>query len=168
MTRHSSPTCRDGFSMLELVISILIMAILAAVAIPRISNRLDDYQAQAAAERLAADLKFAAEYARTHGTTETITFSTDRDLYSFSSVMNPDNPGQIYEIVLTDAPYSTHLTEVWRVDDSGTRIAPATSISFSGWGFAPSNYAIQVRANEEIRTVRVTAASGTVEVEDGK
>ena len=77
---------RRGFSMIEVIISVMIVGVLAAVATPRIVNSISSYRADAAAERLTADLELAASYARDHGTSETVTFSASAPLKSASGV----------------------------------------------------------------------------------
>lgn len=90
------PKSRGGSTLIDIVVTILIIGILAASAAPRFSNSLNFFRLNMAAERLAADLKYAGTLARVSGKEVRI---------DFKAGTRPDEslrPGQRYHLVYRD------------------------------------------------------------------
>ena len=62
--RAASCSARGGFSLFELLIAMSVIAIIAAVAVPRYASSVGRYRAESAARRVAADLTLAQAKAR--------------------------------------------------------------------------------------------------------
>lgn len=75
--RYARPErCRPsrGVTLVELTMVVLIIDILAMVAAPRHIGSLAHFRVEAAARRIAADLEWARQTARTTGVNQTVTF----------------------------------------------------------------------------------------------
>lgn len=100
-TRRSA----QGFTLVELMIVMVIVAIVAAIAIPRYSQASARQQLSSAADRVAADLELARTRARAASQTVTVAFSTSSDRYQFNSV-----GGEAVIIELDESPYNVEIT----------------------------------------------------------
>ena len=141
--------------MLEVIVTVAIVGLLAAVAAPRVSNGITTYRANAAAERIAADLELASSWARDHGASETVTFNTKRNAYSFSSISSSGRTTP-YVVELAESPYEAVITTV----------EPETgSITFDGYGFSEDGLKVVISVGQSVRTVLLDAATSRVEIE---
>jgi prepilin-type N-terminal cleavage/methylation domain-containing protein len=86
MARHASlPTPRDrGFSLIEMLIVVTIVAIMAAVALPNIGQYIKNYRIKGAAQLVAGDLNAARSRAIMANTNNGVSFViVDRDSFRF-------------------------------------------------------------------------------------
>ena len=150
---------RSGYSLLELVITILVLGIIASVATPRLVDSLAGYRADSAAARIVADLALAQKHARTTGTSETVTFDRARNRYSFSSITDSDRGGIVYEVDLTNYPYDAQLTRL--------KLTSGESITFDGFGFVNGGGKLKITTDGVSRIIVIDAATGSAQVEGG-
>ncbi len=144
--------------MTEIVVTTLIMGLMAGAAVPRIITDVSDYRAEAAANRIAADLRFAQKRARTTGISETVTFDVTNDRYSFSTISDPKSLNQIYSVDISEYPYSAQLETV--------NIGGAQSVTFNGLGFPGASGTLVVTSGQASWEVQLEAASGTLTVSE--
>lgn len=71
---------RRGFTLIEVLLTIAILAIIAAAVIPQLSSDLPE-RLDAAAQVVAADLEYARSLAVANNSTYRVTFDCDQDLY---------------------------------------------------------------------------------------
>lgn len=143
---------RRGVTMMDLVVSILITAILAAVAAPRLAHAVSSYRIQALTERMLSDLKMAQETARSTGQKETVTFDVASNQYSMSSITALDSSEAVYSLNVTKYPYSASLTSAL--------FSGQSTITFNGYGFPDSGGVIELASGSETRTINVNGATG--------
>lgn len=146
---------RRGVSLIDMTVTMMILGILAAAAVPRMTRSLFSYQADAAAARIAADLEHVAKYARTKGRAETVTFDTARERYTCTTIRHPNSPLDIYSVDLSEYPYSGTIE---RVSFGGQ-----TSVTFDGYGFPDADGKVVIRVGNSTRTVKLYQATGNVE-----
>ena len=147
---------RRGFSLMEVVVTTLIMGVMAGVAVPRIMYNLSDYRAESAANRIAADLRLAQKYARTTGSSETATFDVVNDRYSFSTIPDPKTKAQVYSVNVSESPYSAMISSV--------NMGGGTSVTFNGLGFPETSGTLSVTAGQSSWIIKLEAASGSLTV----
>jgi type II secretion system protein H len=103
---HDKPAREAGFSLVEMLIVIAIIAIMAAVAIPNIAGYLRNYKVRGAAQQVAGEMQQARAKAIMGNVNAGITFAiVDADSYRFVSddalLANPvDTPyvGALHEL----------------------------------------------------------------------
>ena len=149
---------KRGFSILELIIVVLLLGILAAVAIPKVSKSLAAYQAKVAASRLAADLRYLQSSARVNQTPVTVVFrianSTGAGKYASNGIANANPYREEVTVEFGHWPYIAKLSSVQgeiELDQNG---------NFSADSMITLNNGLPNQ-----RSVLVSAATGKVTVQ---
>jgi prepilin-type N-terminal cleavage/methylation domain-containing protein len=148
---------RGGFSLFELLIAMSIIAIIAAVAVPRYANSVGRYRAEAAARRVAADLALAQAKARAASSGQSVTFNTTAGSYTVTGALNLDHPKSIYTVNLAGDPY--HVA-IGYADFGG-----APQAQFDMFGVPAFGGKVMVYAGDYARTVSLVKEDGTVTVQ---
>ena len=149
---------RAGFTLVELVITVLIIGILAAVAAPKYAHSLSRFRAETAARRVAADLRLAQREAESSSASRTIQFGVPTpDAYTLVGVKDINHADQTYQIDLSGAPYSSFIVSINFGGDA--------DLVFDGYGVPDSGGTVVVESGGYQRTVSVDADSGKVEVQ---
>jgi type II secretion system protein H len=155
-----APQRQAGFTLVELVVLLLIMAMLASMAIPRFASASARYRVDAAARRVAADLTLACRNAYQSSSSRTVTFNVGADSYELSHVGDLDRPAENYEVSLAGEP---HYATIVSADFAGQ-----TKIAFNGFGvpvgIEGSAGTVVIRVGDEVRTVVLDGTTGEVAI----
>jgi prepilin-type N-terminal cleavage/methylation domain-containing protein len=146
---------RSAFSLMEVVIVMLLMAILSAVAAPAFIDSLAFHRVETAARRVKADLELARQTAKLKSATQTVTFSGPA--YTMSSgVVDLDAPVTAYAVDLALAPY--------KMNNVVANFGGVPTASFNGFGTPTSGGAVVLTTPRHQCTVTLNAATGLVTI----
>jgi type II secretory pathway pseudopilin PulG len=148
-----------AFSILELVMVTIILAIVAAIAAPRYANAVALQRVEAAAQRVANDLALAQRRARFSSTSQTVNFDVDGEFYVVPGMQDPDHPSKAYTVPLSDDPYAASIVSA---DFAGT-----TSVTFDGYGVPDNSGTIVIQSNTRRKTITVHGVTGRATISDG-
>ena len=155
MTRNNqAESRRRGFSIVELVLVITILAVVAAIAAPRYAVALDGYRAEHAARRIVADISATQAAARATATTQAVVFNPATNSYSLPTVVAGNASTRI---TLGDAPF-------YAVLESASFNGNAT-LTFNGYAMPRSAGTVVVRSGQTRRTISVAIVSGAASVQ---
>ena len=155
--QHSHSSQREGFSLTEMLIVVLIMGIVAAVAQPRFAAALHAHQAVTLARHIAADIDTVRQTARAASNSKSITFNAGARTYTLNGVTNPDRRNAAYIVSLTN--YSS-VANFGTVNLGGDAV-----LSFNGFGFPDSSGTIQVIVGGSSKTINVDAVTGSTVIQ---
>ena len=151
---------RPGFTLVEAVIVLAVMAILAAIAAPRYSATMANYRVTLAARRLAADVALAQSAARAASASRTIVFDASHNSYAIANVAALDGRGGSYAVALGADPYAVAINSVTFTDN----VADST-LKFDGFGAPDSGATIVLKFGAYQRTVLVDGTTGAATVQ---
>jgi type II secretory pathway pseudopilin PulG len=143
--------------LVEVTIVLLIMAIVAAVAAPRMANSLSYFRADAAAKRIAVDIALAQRHAMTNSTAQTVQFITATNSYTLPGMKDINHPALAYVVKLADPPCESTLASAVFGADS--------IVIFDQYGLPDSGGSAVVRAGDHQRTITVDANTGKVTIQ---
>jgi Tfp pilus assembly protein FimT len=133
---------------------VALLAMIAAVVIPRYNNSLCSYRAARAASRLAADLAMARNDAWACGTSRTVTLDTVNNQYQLTGIPDPDHKTQANTTVsFAPAPYCATLV---------SSTFQNNTITFNGYGTPSAGGQIVLSAGAYSKTVVLDAVTGHV------
>ncbi len=160
--------------MIELVAVMMVMGILAAVAIPKYFDSLDGSRVDAAANRIAADLKLCRARAVLKGSSsmESAKFYTGMEKYTLWLTPDIDDPSNYYWVNLSNASYPVDLVSSTFTNQLGAKSVMSISFDMYGrpWcGNSPVSPMVDgrivVRSGSEERTVVINPVTGLATVQ---
>jgi prepilin-type N-terminal cleavage/methylation domain-containing protein len=170
MMKSTSRTTRAAYTLVEIIIVILVMAIAAAIVIPNIGSAANN-QALSAAQTLQSDLEVARSMAVTTQQPYSLVFSDDLQSYKVvanyaggpylaaAAINHPVNSGQLFQVHLGSLNGMSGVT-VANVSFGGT----PQYVTFGSLGdpIAPGTVVIQSGATQF--TVMVESLTGIITV----
>lgn len=146
-----------GFTLIELVIVVATVAILAAIAIPRMAGTLARRRIEFAAGRVVSDLRLAQRQARLSSASRTVQFDVASNSYRLLGVPSLNGPSGEYTVRLTDTPYEVSVVSASFGGDA--------RLIFDGYGVPDSGGSVVLGSGGNQATISVDPASGTATVQ---
>jgi prepilin-type N-terminal cleavage/methylation domain-containing protein len=148
MRQYENKRCRNGFTLVELIIVVVILSIAALIAVPMVSNTAD-IQVRSAANQIAAHLDYAKSMAITHQQSHSVVFDVSNESYQVQDeggnlIDHPVNPGDFVvnlsntgldKVDIADADFDGDITKAITFDYLGSpyhgeSTAPGDSLNF--------------------------------------
>lgn len=155
MTSTTLTSSRRAFSLIELVLVLSIVAIVAAIALPRYGRSTTRYRVELAAQRIIADLDYARSYARQTSQGVTVQFGDGADQLDIPAAPGL-KPGSAYQTQLAAEPYRVAITSPSFGGDA--------DVIFDGYGMPDSGGTVDVQAGSLSITVTLDADTGKASV----
>jgi prepilin-type N-terminal cleavage/methylation domain-containing protein len=146
-----------GFSLVEVVLVTAIIAVCAAIAIPRYGSAAGRYRADLAARRVAADLRQAQSRARMISAACTIAFTPSTSKYQIVNAPSFDGAGGTYTVDLTVPPYQARIVSA--------NFNGSDQVAFSGWGLPNKAGTVVIAVGPEQRTISLNGQTGQVSIQ---
>ncbi|MDP6543810.1 MAG: prepilin-type N-terminal cleavage/methylation domain-containing protein [Phycisphaerae bacterium] len=147
-----------GFSLLELVVVLVIMAILAAIVTPRYGQAIARYRVAAVAKKVAADLTFARKRARISSSSQAVNFNVAENAYQLPGVTDSKTAASDYSVTLSSSRYKARIVSA---DFDGD-----ADVTFDGYGVPDSGGTVVVAVGDYSKTILLDADSGKAEVQE--
>ncbi len=145
-------TARRAFTLIDLVVTMLIIGILTAVAAPKFASALHRTRVEQAAKRIQIDLRYARQNAISRSSNLIVQFNSATDSYTIPALPDLNRPGRPYSVALQSAPYSATLVSASLGLDS--------DILFDRFGNPDSGGTITVASGGYLQTVTIDPETG--------
>lgn len=151
---RSRGTSRGAFTLVEVLLVLSLMAVVAAIAVPRYVASITHYRLGVAARRIAVDLAVARQRAKTTSASQAVVFNVAANRYEMPGV--PPLPGTTgtYAVALGGDPY--------RVTLLSADFAGGSTVTFSAYGFPSSGGTVVVTAGDVTKTITLDPDTGRV------
>jgi type II secretory pathway pseudopilin PulG len=147
-----------AFSIVEVVMVVVIMAILSGIAVPRFANSISNHRAESAAKRIAADLALARHRAMESNVAQTLTFNTVNLSYQNLAMQDINTASGTYQVFLSMEPYrATSLSAVFGAD---------AEIQFDIYGRPDSAGTVIVGVGSRQKTISLDAETSMTTITD--
>jgi prepilin-type N-terminal cleavage/methylation domain-containing protein len=161
---------REGFSFVELVLVMAIIAIVAGIAIPRYAHAIASYRAATAAHRVVSDIYLAQSSARGTSSSAQVVFSPGPNGgYTMAGVKDLETGADTYTVSLAVEPYLAQMVSATTNSSTkGTKSAVAgqsVRLTFDGYGVGDADLTVVIQSGSEQRTVRFDRAAGRCAVQ---
>lgn len=158
--KYSRICHRDkGFTLIEILIVVIILAIAAAIAIPRMGSA-GAMQMRAAADMIAADLEYAKSMATSRQADYTVIFNTSAESYQIedaSGVIN--HPVKVGSQFIINFSADSRLDEV---DITNVNFNSTSQVQFDRLGSPDNAGTITLQAGGVSATITVEAVTGYI------
>lgn len=157
---------RKAFVLIELVAVMVILGVLSASSVIIISNLISGIQLSAAADRLAADIRYAQGLANAEGRRHGVVFSiSPQNCYAVytttGTVENPGKPGNPFVVDL-GADFSTSIASVEINGGSKVEFNPLGAPYDANGSALLQEAAISLNKGGSAKSVRITPRTGRV------
>ena len=144
-----------GFTFVELVMVVATVALVAAIAVPRMTNASQRYKADLAARRIAGDIELARQEAAASSSPRTVIFDAAALTYTIqgSAGLNGEVTG--YKASLKQAPYEATTIRV-----KFAAVPPPTVLTYDGFGKPNAGASIIITAGGQSKTISVDPNTG--------
>jgi len=146
----------SAFSLVELLVVITIISVSASIAVPMYAGALTRYRADAAAQRIVADLNYARQRARVTGSNVIVQIKQGTDCVVLWDVPSLDNPNAEWAIDMSAKPYNADILSA---------TFTAGKVTFDGYGYPDAGGSIALVVGTETRTVVLDPDSGKAAVQ---
>lgn len=146
----SEGTTRKGFSLVELTVVLVVLAMVGAIAFPRWAAAQANYQLQHARQRLERDLLLVQASARAAGADRRVLFNLAANTYELEGVGG--SLDGVAVVALDEEPFGAQLIGLTG-DDAG-------AWTFDGYGaFAGGSLTLRVAGVDRVLAVRYTSGA---------
>lgn len=158
--KYSRICHRDkGFTLVEILIVVIILAIAAAIAIPRMGSA-GAMQMRAAADMIAADLEYAKSMATSRQANYTVIFNTSAESYQIE-----DAGGVISHPVKVGSQFIINFSADSRLDEvdiTNVNFNSTSQVKFDRLGSPDNGGTITLQAGGVSATITVEAVTGYI------
>lgn len=141
-----------GFSLIELVLTTVIVGVVAAMAVPRYADALARYHIEGAARRVVADIDHARNRAEASSGDVAVYFDIANSTIRVPGLPSLTQPDVEFSTVLADEPYHTRMT--------GADFNGNARLDFNGYGKPAAGGTIVLRSGGLTRTITVDGDTG--------
>lgn len=145
-----------GFTLIEIVLVLAIIATLTAIAAPRYVNSVLNYRVNAAARRVVTDLEYARAKAKAASLGRTVFFDAVNDRYTISGESDPIDKAASYVVHLSAAPYRATIRSLDLGGDG--------QIVFDGYGMPDADGVVIVQVGTMQKSVDINGATGEIAI----
>lgn len=154
---------KNGFTLIEIVIVILLIGILAAALAPRLFRQADSFKVEAAAEQIANHIRLAQSLAIARHQTHGIGFDTTNNLYSVydgngDAINNPLSPGKTLSI-----DFNTD-DQLKGVDISTASFGDNPYVTFDALGKPSNGGSAVITKSSSTLNIGVAAETGAISI----
>jgi len=150
------PKTAAGFTLIEMVCVVTILAIVSAIVVPRLGNPLSGQRADMIATRITHDLTHAQRYARMISASRQVIFDVALNRYAIPAVPGLRQVGADFTVNLAEEPYGAKLVSA---DLGGDSV-----LIFDGFGRPDSGGFVIVRVHDHVRKITVDPDTGRTAV----
>ncbi len=142
---------RSAFTLVELVLVTVLIALVSALAVPRYANFLSQQRLDAAANRLTVDLAAAQRRAKHSGASVTVRFEVPKSSYKILGLPDPDHPDLEYRVALSDEPYTAAILSA--------SFGGSADLIFDGYGTPQQGGSVVVQVGARQQTITIDAGN---------
>lgn len=157
-TRAPRMRVEPAFTLVELLLVLLILALMAGMAVPRYAGFLAAERADATVRRITTDLAFAQRRAGFTGTAHSVSFDSTANTYELIGIDDPSHPGQPYVVSLGEEPYGATLVSA--------SIGGDAILIFNGYGDPDSAGTVVIKVGTITKTIHIDPDAGVRKVQE--
>ncbi len=166
---------KNGFTLIEIVIVILLIGVLGALFVPRLLQQQDSFKVEAAAEQIANHIRLAQSHAIAQHVTHGVNFDKDNEAYSvysktagptYTPIKNPlrKNKDLIIDFDSPDSEYYDSNLKDININSAQFPTSSRYSVEFSALGAPNHSGYVNITKGSEVRNIGVELQTGAVSI----
>lgn len=144
-----------GFTLIEMVVAITLLAIAASVATPAFNDAIQHHRVHQAALRVSADLRLARRTAQHTGQTVHVDLDTDAHTVTIRDMMDLEKSDQSQTLSLQGSTYQCQISDI--------DLGGGNTITINGYGIYETNGSLTLRSGPHLRTIVIEPEKCSVE-----
>ncbi|MFN0195847.1 MAG: Tfp pilus assembly protein FimT/FimU [Planctomycetaceae bacterium] len=153
---NSRTANRSGVTLIDMACTTLLIGVMAAVAVPRLSSSINYYRIESASKQIASEIEMVRRYAKATGKNQSVTFDLALNKITMSAMADMDHPASYRSVSLNNLNGTVTLVSA--------SFGGIPTLTFDMHGKPVNGGTIQILSGGTVKYIVVNGTSGRISI----